>query len=100
MKPTGRTVLDVATRADKELDKLLNRAAERLGEARAGQHAANELEAAWAESERRVRAERREANRLAWVEHYRRMTVVHLEMARDFRRLARAMESIDLKESA
>ena len=100
MKPIERTVVDVATRADKELDKLLNRAAELLGEARAGQHAANKLEAAWAESERRVRAERREANRLAWVEHYRRMTVVHLEMAKDYRRRAREIQELEVKEIA
>ena len=93
MKPTERTVVDVATRADKELDKLLNRAAERLGEARAGQEQANrEASRLAAEAQRRV-AEQQEHHRVLWVEHFRRLAHNHLRLARDARARERKLQN-------
>jgi hypothetical protein len=42
---------------------------------------ANAEEAAWAESERRVRAKRREENRRLWIDYYGRMHHAHLGIA-------------------
>ena len=95
MKPTERTVVDVATRADKELDKLLNRAAERLGEARAGQEQANREAARLAAEDRRRAAEQQEHHRQLWCEHLRRLAAAHLQIARDARTRARKLQNGD-----
>jgi hypothetical protein len=42
---------------------------------------ANVVEAAWAESERRVREKRRQTNRQAWIEHHGHMNLLHLGLA-------------------
>ncbi len=86
--------------AERQLNALLDRAAAKVGEKRAGQQAANELEEFWAASERRLLEKKREENRRAWVEYYSRLTVAHLEMAKDFRRRAREMQANELKETA
>jgi hypothetical protein len=63
--------------AERQLNALLDRAAAKVGEKRAGQQAANELEAKWAASERCVLEERRAENRRLWCDHYRQMAVAH-----------------------
>ena len=85
-----------AEAGERELNAFIDRQAKK----RRGADAANKLEEFWAASERRVLKARREENRTAWVEHYRHLTVVHLELAKDFRRRAREMQAIEVKEIA
>ncbi len=79
--------------AEAELNRYLDRAAAKTGEARAGQEAANALEAVWAASERRELAKRREENRTLWVQHLRRTAAAHLRIARSARARARVLEA-------
>ena len=85
-----------AERAEAGLNKFIDSQAKK----RKGAEEANALEAMWAASERRVQAQRREENKALWVEHYRRLTVAHLELAKDFRRRAREVQAIEVKEIA
>jgi hypothetical protein len=48
--------------------------------------AANKEEEAWAASERKVRAKRREENRIAWIDYFGRMHHAHLGIAEDHAR--------------
>ena len=59
--------LAAAERAERDLDAFINRRSK-------GREEANRLEAAWAESTRRVNEKRRRTNRWAWVAHHDRMT--------------------------
>lgn len=74
---------------------------DRLIESRSkGRETANaEAERVKADDARRL-SEWREANRRAWAEHYRRLVVVHIKMARDFRRRARELETNQPKREA
>ena len=84
-----------AERAERDLDAFINSRAQRKGRAQANLDAERQR----AEDAREL-AELREANRLAWVEHYRRLTVVHLEVAKDYRRRAREMQAIEVERTA
>ena len=72
--------------AEREIDRFVERRAQR-----AGADAANALEAVWAASERQEQAKRREENRAAWMEHYRRLAASSIKAARDYRRRAREL---------
>ncbi len=60
--------------AEASIDQFIERRARQNDEA-------NRLEAAWAESERRVIEKRREANRQSWIAYYGHMHRLHLGLA-------------------
>jgi hypothetical protein len=66
--------LAAAERGECDLDAFINRRSK-------GREEANGLEAAWAESTRRVNEKRRRTNRWAWVAHHDRMTRTHQALA-------------------
>ncbi len=66
--------VEKAERVEAELDAFVLKRS-------ASQEKANKLEEAWAASERRVRAKRREQNRQAWLDFYERMNRLHLGLA-------------------
>ncbi len=72
-------------RAEAEIDKFINSRSKQREEA-------NSLEAVWAASERRELAKRREENRTLWIDHYQGLVRVHIRLAKDARRKARALE--------
>jgi hypothetical protein len=63
-----------AERAERDLEAFINRRSK-------GREEANRLEAAWAESTRRVNEKRRRTKRWAWVAHHDRMTRTHQALA-------------------
>ncbi len=65
---------------EKELDLLITRRHEKRRKTE-GERLEEEL---WRESERRHEAKRREANRLAWCEHYQRMRTLHWDLADEY----------------
>ncbi len=68
--------VEAAERVEAELDAfVLKRSRER--------EEANAVEAAWAESERRVREKRRQANRKAWIDYFGHMNRLYLSLAAD-----------------
>lgn len=79
--------MDLATKAEKaerDLDKFIDSRAKRKGEDSANLEAALERQ----RLARKIAAQREE-NRVAWCEHYRRLTDCYLRLAFDARRRAR-----------
>ena len=73
-------------RAEAEIDRFVNSRSKQREDA-------NALAAIWAASERRELAKRREENRAAWADYYRRLAGANLLAARDYRRRARLLEA-------
>ncbi len=71
-------------RAESEIDRFIASRAD-------SRKAANEEAAAWARADRARLEETRTQNRTLWREHYRRMVVVHIKMALDYRRKLREL---------
>ncbi len=77
---------------DVERTEAAERELNRFIESRAkGREAANEEAARQRAEDRRRLAEMHREHKVLWIEHYRRLTITHLEMAKDFRRRARAL---------
>ena len=88
--------MDVAAteRAEAELNRLVERQAQRTGA-----DEANAIEAMWRASERAHAAKQREENRIAWCDYYRHLAACNIRAARDFRRRAKELEAIEVKET-
>jgi hypothetical protein len=70
----GRKDLEDLEKAEQQIDQFIERRARQ-------RDAANEEAAAWAESERRVRAKKREEHRRLWIDYEGRMHHAHLSLA-------------------
>jgi hypothetical protein len=66
--------VQAAEKAEAQIDQFISKRAREKREA-------NAVEAAWTESERRVREKRRQTNRQAWIDHYAHMHRLHLSLA-------------------
>ncbi len=66
--------VEAAEKAEAQIDQFISKRSRDKQEA-------NHVEAAWAESERRVREKRRRANRQAWIDHFGHMISLHLNLA-------------------
>jgi hypothetical protein len=66
--------VEAAEKAEAQIDQFISKRSRDKQEA-------NRVEAAWAESECRVREKRRHANRLEWIDHYGKMNLLHLGLA-------------------
>ncbi len=71
--------LEALERAEAQINRLIERRA-------AEREQANAESAAWAESVQRYNAQRREAERLAWLDHHRRLAETHELLADEHRR--------------
>jgi len=72
---------------------MIERAAEKEGDERAGRNAANAQELMRKSRVERQTRREREANRWAWIRHYNQMRRSHLELALEARAKARALEA-------
>ena len=81
--------------AERQLNALLDRAAAKVGEKRAGQQAANELEEFWAASERRLREMQREAHRWEWIRYFESLAANHAQLSEANRQKAEALQAVE-----